>query len=392
MNSDQFLKDIQGKNINFLIGSGASFGVIPTLWVQSLNMSFEDLLTSSGFGENQKKVLYFIWFELWIHKTMVVNFDKSDMTHKQYKRFIQNLIDFLNNEGFDRPKRVNIFTSNYDTLFEMIFDELSRDNRLTYFNDGSRGFFKKYISTENYHLKISHSGMSDSFQREIPTINLLKIHGSVTWRNVNNEIEVNIENKAFENLCALSDEIKNKITGFNDNSSTSEDNKLLDPEKYEESILYGSLDKKQLYDELKAIYKEASKEVKSFYKLYKDFPVVNPTKDKFSDTVFQQHYYQLLRMLSFELEKQDSVLVVFGFSFADEHILEIVRRSIVNPKLKIYVIAFNKDAKAQIESKLGNLGGNTIEYLPFSSSPDGKEIQGNFSYLNSLFDGKRSYK
>lgn len=392
MNSDQFLKDIQGKNINFLIGSGASFGVIPTLWVQSLNMSFEDLLTSSEFEESQKKVLYFIWFELWIRKTKVVDFDKSDMTHNQYKRFIQNLIDFLNNEGFDRPKRVNIFTSNYDTLFEMTFDELSRENRLTYFNDGSRGFFKKYISTENYHLKISHSGMSDSFQREIPTINLLKIHGSVTWCNVNNEIEVNIENKAYKNLCDSSDEIKKIITDFNDNSSTSEDEKLLDPEKYEEFILYGSLDEEQLSDELAAIYKEAYEKVDSFYKLYKNFPVVNPTKEKFSDTVFQQHYYQLLRMLSFELEKQDSVLVVFGFSFADEHILEIVRRSIVNPKIKIYVIAFNKDAQAQIESKLGNLGGNIIEYLPSSSSPDGQEIKGNFSYLNSLFDGKRTYK
>lgn len=392
MNSDQFLKDIQGKNINFLIGSGASFGVIPTLWVQSLNMSFEDLLTSSEFEESQKKVLYFIWFELWIRKTKVVDFDKSDMTHNQYKRFIQNLIDFLNNEGFDRPKRVNIFTSNYDTLFEMTFDELSRENRLTYFNDGSRGFFKKYISTENYHLKISHSGMSDSFQREIPTINLLKIHGSVTWCNVNNEIEVNIENKAYKNLCDSSDEIKKIITDFNDNSSTSEDEKLLDPEKYEEFILYGSLDEKQLSDELAAIYKEAYEKVDSFYKLYKNFPVVNPTKEKFSDTVFQQHYYQLLRMLSFELEKQDSVLVVFGFSFADEHILEIVRRSIVNPKIKIYVIAFNKDAQAQIESKLGDLGGNIIEYLPSSSSPDGQEIKGNFSYLNSLFDGKRSYR
>lgn len=392
MNSDQFLKDIQGKNINFLIGSGASFGVIPTLWVQSLNMSFEDLLTSSEFEESKKKVLYFIWFELWIRKTKVVDFDESDMTHNQYKRFIQNLIDFLNNEGFDRPKRVNIFTSNYDTLFEMTFDELSRENRLTYFNDGSRGFFKKYISTENYHLKISHSGMSDSFQREIPTINLLKIHGSVTWCNVNNEIEVNIENKAYKNLCDSSDEIKKIITDFNDNSSTSEDEKLLDPEKYEEFILYGSLDENQLSDELAAIYKEASEKVDSFYKLYKNFPVVNPTKEKFSDTVFQQHYYQLLRMLSFELEKQDSVLVVFGFSFADEHILEIVRRSIVNPKIKIYVIAFNKDAQAQIESKLGNLGGNIIEYLPSSSSPDGQEIKGNFAYLNSLFDGKRSYK
>ena len=97
-------------------------------------------------------------------------------------------------------------------------------------------------------------------------------------------------------------------------------------------------------------------------------------------------------MLSFELEKPDSVLIVFGFSFADEHILEIVRRSIVNPKLKIYVVAYNEVAKKQIEKKLGNLGGNITEYLPSSSSPDGNEVQGNFSYLNSLFDGKGNNK
>ncbi len=391
MDSDQFLKDIQGKNVNFLIGAGASFGVVPTLWVESLNKSFEDLLTSLNFDEKQRKVLYFIWFELWIRKTKIIDFDFNNETHKQYKRFIQNLVKFLNNEGFDRPKRVNIFTSNYDTLFEMTFDELSKINRLTYFNDGSRGFFKKYISTENYHLKISHSGMSDSFQREIPTINLLKIHGSVTWSNVNNEIEVSLENKAYDELCNLSDEIKKSI---DDHNNICElligEEKLLDPQKYEESILYGELDEQQLSKELTNISKNISDKIDSFYDRYKDFPVVNPTKEKFSDTVFQQHYYQLLRMLSFELEKQDSVLVVFGFSFADEHILEIVRRSIVNPKLKIYVIAFNSSAKVQIESKLGDLGGNIIDYLPSTLSPDGKEVQGNFNYLNSLFDGKMS--
>ncbi|HGQ4319704.1 TPA: hypothetical protein ACLZPC_002087, partial [Streptococcus pneumoniae] len=177
MNSDQFLKDIQGKNVNFLIGSGASSGLIPTLWIKPIEKSFEELLTSKNYDENQRKVLYFIWFELWIRKTKIFDFNASNKVHNQYKRFVQNLIDFLNNEGFDKPKRVNIFTSNYDTLFEMIFDKLSKENRLTYFNDGSRGFFKKFVSTENYHLKISHSGMSDSFQREIPTINLLKIHG-----------------------------------------------------------------------------------------------------------------------------------------------------------------------------------------------------------------------
>lgn len=390
MESDQFLKDIQGKNVNFLIGAGASSGVVPTLWVKSLNKSFEDLLTSNDFNENQKKVLYFIWFELWIRKTKIIDFDLKNETHKQYERFIKNLINYLNNEGFDRPKRLNIFTSNYDTLFEKTFDSLSKENRLTYFNDGSRGFFKKYISTENYHLKISHSGMSDSFQREIPTINLLKIHGSVTWSNINNEIEVSLENEVYNGLCDLSDKIKEAINDHNNTSWFTNEEKLLNPNKYEESILYGTLDNQRFSTELTTIFDKFFGQINSFYEKYRNFPVVNPTKEKFSDTVFQQHYYQLLRMLSFELEKQDSVLVVFGFSFADEHILEIVRRSIVNPKLKIYVIAYNKGAKEQIKNKLGDLGGNIIEYLPSTVSPDGNEVLGNFNYLNSLFDGKMS--
>lgn len=285
MDSDQFLKDIQGKNVNFLIGAGASAGVVPTLWMKSINKSFEDLLTSKDFDENQKKVLYFIWFELWIRKTKIIDFDLNIETHKQYERFIQNLINFLNNEGFDRPKRVNIFTSNYDTLFENTFDSLSKENRLTYFNDGSRGFFKKYISTENYHLKISHSGMSDSFQREIPTINLLKIHGSVTWSNINNEIEVSLENKAYNELCDLSDKIKEAINNYNNSWYIGEE-KLLNPNKYEESILGGTLDELQFSTELTTIFEKFSDLIDSFYEKYRNFPVVNPTKEKFLTLFF----------------------------------------------------------------------------------------------------------
>lgn len=62
MDSEQFLKDIQGKNINFLIGSGASAGVVPTLWVASINKSFEDLLTSDSYSVDQKK--YYIIYGL----------------------------------------------------------------------------------------------------------------------------------------------------------------------------------------------------------------------------------------------------------------------------------------------------------------------------------------
>ena len=362
MDSEQFLKDIQGKNVNFLIGAGASTGVIPTLWVDSINKSFEDLLTDNNYSEDQKKVLYYIWFELWIRKTKVTDYDSENITHIQYNHFIKNLIKFLNNEGFDKPKRLNIFTSNYDTLFEMTFDELSKDNRLTYFNDVS-------------------------FQLEIPTINLLKIHGSVTWSNVNNLIKVDFENQSYQELCELSDEIINLIKNFNNNPYL-ENNQLFDPETYEQSILRTLPNEQRLRDELDNILRVCPNEINNFYDSYKKFPVVNPTKEKFSDTVFQQHYYQLLRMLSFELEKKDSVLIVFGFSFADEHILEIVRRSIVNPNLKIYVIAYNTTAKDQIKNRLGTLGGNIVEYLPSITSPDGAEIHGNFPYLNSLFDGK----
>lgn len=40
----QFLDEINGKNINFLIGSGASNGLIPTLWLPLFEKSFEELL------------------------------------------------------------------------------------------------------------------------------------------------------------------------------------------------------------------------------------------------------------------------------------------------------------------------------------------------------------
>lgn len=226
--------------------------------------------------------------------------------------------------------------------------------------------------------------MSDSFQREIPTINLLKIHGSVTWSNNHGLIEVSLENKIFEKLSELSNKIIEDIHLFN----AFTDDKLIEPSEYEDAILNKQINEENLKQELTTIYAEFTDKIDSFFEYYETLAVVNPTKQKFKDTVFQQHYYQLLRMLSFELEKPDSVLIVFGFSFADEHILEIVRRSIVNPKLKIYVIAFDNNAKSDIEKRLGNLGGNIIEYLPSKKMPDGSEIKGNFTYLNSLFDGK----
>ncbi|NLK37170.1 MAG: DUF87 domain-containing protein, partial [Epulopiscium sp.] len=69
--------------------------------------------------------------------------------------------------------------------------------------------------------------------------------------------------------------------------------------------------------------------------------IVNPTKEKFDTTIMNIAYHELIRIFSNELEKENSVLLVYGFSFKDEHILEITKRSIVNPTLQIYIFCYD---------------------------------------------------
>lgn len=383
---NNFLDEIHGQNVNFLIGSGASAGVIPTLWIDSIGKSFEELFTSSEYSSEQRKCLYYIWFHLWIKKTQILEIeDEHQEVFKKYDEFVLRLINILNNEGFDKPKRTNIFTTNYDTFFEKAFDKHASENRLTFFNDGSRGFIKKYISAENFYMNASHSGITDGFQRNIPTINLVKIHGSVTWQKEGELVAVNLENTMFKELKDKANEIDLKIGSLTETEESEENfKKFMHSDKLEDSILKNGLDESNFQEKIDMLHDMFGKEIDDFYNCYQNFPIVNPTKQKFSDTVFDQHYYQMLRMLSFELEKKNSILIVFGFSFADEHILEIVRRSFVNPYLQVYVIAYSKESKIKIGKKLGNEA--RIKFLPdFGSLElDGSVLHGNFEFLNSL--------
>ena len=408
LSSDQFLKDIQGKNLNFLIGAGASVGLVNTLDLSQLGESFEDLYSDKQLTSQQRAALDLIWFKSWIQDTLItkekideISAKKSDgrKTFENYKRFVNNLGNFLNREGYDKPKRANIFTTNYDSLFELAFDEVAQDQRMIYFNDGSRGFLNRYISTENFNLNISHSAMSDNFQRSIPTINLLKIHGSITWDLEDQRIKATINNDIFKEVIIAADEVINNID-LKDFSIIDKlffhKKKLSDAE--EKDSLQSLKSELSMFNEYSQddffanLNETPSPKLLKFEKDYHKLQVVNPTKDKFRETVFQQNYYQLLRMLSFELEKRDSVLIVFGFSFADEHILEIFRRSIINPYLKVYVICYNERSKRDLEDKLSDAGLNKIDFIPYSDVHDGGDYTpiGDFNYLNWLFDEKSS--
>lgn len=393
MEEKNFLDSVRGKELNFLIGSGASNGAVPTLWIDSLNKSFEDLLKSDEISEDYQSILYYIWFQLWISKTQILEKDEKYVNiHHHYDNFITNVITLLNEEGFDKPKRANIFTTNYDTFFELSFDNISSKNRLTYFNDGSHGFMKKHISTENYYKIASHSGINYNFERSIPSVNLVKLHGSVTWEkeDFSNRIEVNLDNKIFREIMEYVDEIDRKLMESSYDINESVRDRLLTSnlENYIFEELNSIDDLKELFSELTD---DLNDDINEFRKLYEKLPVVNPTDRKFSETVFEQHYYQMLRMLSFELERENSVLIVFGFSFADQHILDIVRRSMINPSLQIYIIAYSDDAKKNIMSKLGS--DIRVFYFPSESlKEDNDDIKGDFDYFNSLLNGVEEYE
>ena len=55
--------------------------------------------------------------------------------------------------------------------------------------------------------------------------------------------------------------------------------------------------------------------------------------------------------------------MVNGFSFRDEHILDLVKRSMVNPSLKILIFAYEEGAIAEFERLFAGSKNNNISYV-----------------------------
>jgi hypothetical protein len=93
----------------------------------------------------------------------------------------------------------------------------------------------------------------------------------------------------------------------------------------------------------------------------------------------------MLRLLSYELEKPNSVFITFGFSFSDEHILNLVKRSLSNPTLQLFVCCFNELELSIMQEYFkiyknveyiivdGNLDFNAFNEGVFTIAPKAKE-------------------
>lgn len=330
--------DVYDKDLNFLFGSGASFGLFPTLALGIKNelgksWSLEDLATHFENRSDPRRIpLFMHYYHACINPAQVFKLDSvaGDSTREQvvkdYRSFLETVLRILQHRKA-LERRCNLFTTNYDGCFPLIADEILREGLTDFLlNDGARGFSRRYLHTRNFNTYLCQTGIFERHQSSIPQINLLHVHGSVYWQKDKSSIVVDYLNGPSASLldaAALA-----KLAPFSarlgDTTATLVD--LEDPG-----------------------FSKA--ELDGFWSSYEKLPIVNPTKWKFHETVFEEHYYQMLRMLSYELEKPNAVLITFGFSFADEHILNLVKRSLSNPHLQVFVCCYSKETRVALESE-----------------------------------------
>lgn len=292
-------KSVQSCNINFLIGSGCSYPALDVLG--SIEQEVEKLYKEKKEEEaNEKMVAFLMPFS---SSTKQLTDNKPDDNHKETLENYNNFLKAISLILFERKsnilhKQVSIFSTNYDMFIEKAV-ELYADTIIL--NDGfcrNPSLTNDYcLSTRAFFNTVSNTGNLYKYQVEIPSINLIKLHGSMNWQIRNGKI-------------------------------------------------YQSLDK-------------------NFVKkddFIDQFSVILPTKEKLKETCINQIYYDLLRIFSNELDKENILLITEGFSFADEHIFDITKRALKNPTLLLVIFCYQKSELAEFEAKFTSFNNVHIIY------------------------------
>lgn len=353
--ADNFeLYDVYEQNLNFLFGAGASFGFLPTLALdikdrEGTPYTFETL--AKELDQKNTFHLYTLLFMHYYRKCIYAGLPivpkipyppHREAVIDQYEVFLKTLLTVLEKQNRN-DRKCNIYTTNYDNCFEVSADNLIAEQSLNCaINDGSAGFQQRKFHTKNFNNRIVQKGIFDKHAEYIPQINILHPHGSVYWQKIGESIEVNYGDSGYG--ITFSKEEEKFLAGFEEivNSDDSNIDDLM-----------------QFGDELSLDWDDD--EAQTFWDEYDQIPIVNPTKWKFHETVFEEAYYQILRHLSFELERPNSVLITFGFSFADEHILHLVQRSLSNPSLTVYISCFNENERSSMQNKFS--GYKNVKYI-----------------------------
>lgn len=338
MTIDVLKKYIQSSHINFLYGSGLSRPYLATLgniekWLTRLTETSGDQTCKQVFEAS----LYKAYCDGVILKNNFPFCYDSDLleTKKAYTNFFLVCNELMNKRNSQLlNKQVNLFTTNIDLLVEE-----AMANSGIEINDGFRGTIKPVYNESNFQISISKSSLHFHKQSEVPLFNLIKIHGAVNW--VENENTIQSDTLP---LYLIKEALKK-----------------IEQDYFVE--IYKADGSEKTFDEVKSEAEEIAlllpdNTYNDFFNNYKRIVMINPTKEKFRTSVLDYHFYELMRIYSNALERENSLLFVMGFSFADEHIAQITKRAAdTNPTLQIIVFAYDDNEEEAYMQRLGITNG-----------------------------------
>lgn len=330
---------IQSANINFLYGSGLSRPYLAVLgniekWLTELN---EERIKN---GEQPKYTIVEAsilkqYFETVMYPNVTPVGAKYEATKAEYQRFLHTWNELINKRSNRLVgKQVNLFTTNVDILMERAVSGYGVE-----LNDGFQGSIEQLYDAGNFQKTVSKTSLHFQNVSDIPVFNLIKIHGSINWKDEEDQVKNDI---GLPTVSA----VKNALDAINaDNfiSTTKTD------------AAGNTIDKTldEMVREADAKHMANADVFNPFFEQYRKLVMINPTKRKFKESVIDHHFYELMRQYSNNLEKENTLLFVSGFSFADEHIADITRRAAnTNPTLHIVVFAFNDGDGATVKSNL----------------------------------------
>jgi len=304
-------KAIQSANLNFIIGSGCSTPAIPPLG--NIEKQVQAKLAANQLDEADRILFDYLCPFIDSVEQLTGTIDEHHAgVLNDYGSFLGVIAEIL----FERknnilPKQATIFTTNYDLFIEKASESFAGRLKL---NDGfarNPSLGSRFpFSTGEFFNSVFNNGNLFNYRVELPSVNLVKLHGSLSWASEEDNIVFSVAH-----LAGLKQEM----------AKTGRDG-----------------------------------DIEAIRQLNGKFSVILPNEEKFRDTLLKHFYYDLLRVYANELDKENTLLIAEGFSFEDKHLLEITSRALRNPTLRLVVFSYRSDEVAHYAAKFASYGNVDI--------------------------------
>ncbi|MBU0531050.1 MAG: SIR2 family protein [Candidatus Uhrbacteria bacterium] len=326
--SNKELKEyIQSGHINLLVGSGCSRDYLSTL--QDIEERMNEEITREKAQKDYYKLLKKSKAIL-DHSFKLNTSEKTKLekTKQNYDAFLGFWAETLSKRSLHIVnKQVNIFTTNFDMFIEDSCERLSIP-----YNDGFTGQINPVFSIANYNKIQRYKSLQFDNTSDIPLFNIVKLHGSTSWGMTESYIT------------------------YSDGSHIPDD----------------------LHD----------KNGEDFSGGYSKIAVINPNAEKHFETVLDTNYAAMLRKFTLELEKENSLLILIGFSMADKHIKDLLY-GVMKSNPTLIVVYFSYSEYDEAIDKLGEKKNSNLYIV----SPEAKfSFDKATDYLSEIFVGSDEAK